>query len=73
MASDSDVLTTLQNGVQAINSLSRQLGNTFLTASVGSTGVGAGTITFSSSLASGFLTVTTSSGYQAKLALYPSS
>lgn len=71
MASLSDILVTLQNGVQAINNLSSRLVTAFITQT--STGTVAGTVTFTSSQASAFGTVTTSSGGQYKIALYPSS
>lgn len=59
----SDILSALQNGVRAINDLNQ----TFLTATqftspVSSIAPAAGTITFTSSQANGFISVTTSSG-----------
>lgn len=71
----SDVIATLQNGVQALNNLRVQLSTTFPQATSVSTAVRGtdGTITFNSSLATSFLAVTTSSGAVAYVALYPSS
>lgn len=60
-----DILSALQNGVNAIQSLNARLGTTFLqsgtvvSSAVATTG---STITFSSSQAAGFMAVTTSSG-----------
>lgn len=71
MASLSDILTALQNGVQAINGLPDRLATVFITQI--STGVVAGTVTFNSSQASAFGIATTSSGGTYKIALYPSS
>lgn len=74
-ASLSDVLAALQNGVVAINSLRTQLAAVFPQATTVSTAArgSAGTITYDSSLATGFLAVTTSSGFTGYVALYPSS
>lgn len=76
MASLSDILASLQNGVVAINNLRTQLSTTFPQASAVSTEARAaavGPVNFSSSSALGFLAVTTSSGFVGYVALYPSS
>jgi hypothetical protein len=71
----SDILAALQNGVSAVNRLTREIASTFPQGGTlsdqprGSDG----TITFDSSMASGFLAVTTSSGAVVYLATYPSS
>lgn len=66
-----DIMTTLQNGVQAIRSLTSQIADTFPQASaVSTTAPSTGTITFNSSQADGFLTVITSSGATFVVALY---
>jgi hypothetical protein len=74
-ASLSDIVAALQNGVSAVNRLARQIARTFpgAGATVTSSAPGVGDITFDSSLAVGFLAVTTSSGAVAYVALYPSS
>ena len=70
-ASLSDIYTALQNGVQAINGLRTQLSNIFPQATAFSTTAAtAGTITFTSSQATGFLSVVTSSGATVKVAVY---
>ena len=70
----SALVATGQNIVTGINNLSRQLTTFFPQASaVSSAAPSAGTITFGSSQASGFLAVTTSSGAVFRVALYPSS
>ena len=61
---------TLQNGVKAINDLSQALAAVFPQATTVSTSATVGAITFSSSLAVGFLTVQTSSGASYKVPLY---
>lgn len=72
----SDILSALQNGVNAVNNLNTRLQDTFLQqGTVVSTGSSAtvsanSTITFTSSQAAGFLTVTTSSGAPYYLVLY---
>ena len=67
----SDILAALQNGVQAVNNLSDQIAATFPQAAAVSTAAAtAGTITFTSSLAAGFLTVITSSGATYKIPLF---
>ena len=70
-ASLTDILATLQNGVTAINALPNRLATAFVTSV--STGAVVGTVTFTSSQASAFGLVTTSSGGAYKVALYPSS
>lgn len=67
----SEIMATLQNGVSAINQLTRQIANTFPQASaLSTTAPSTGTITFISSQAQTFLTITTSSGASYKVALY---
>jgi len=72
----SDILSAMQNGVRAIGDLQFQLTTTFLQqGTVISTGSSAtvsalSTITFTSSQAAGFMTVTTSSGAPYYLVLY---
>ena len=71
MASLDDLLTAMQNGVEAVNNLATQIRTTFPQASAVSTAAAtAGTITYTSSQAAGFLTVVTSSGATFKVALY---
>jgi len=65
-----DVLQTLQQGVQAINNLTIKIGTTFPQVAALSTSATVGTITFSSSQPSQFLTVITSSGGTYKTPLY---
>lgn len=73
MANITDLLTAMQNGVNAINSLNMRLTTTFLqqgvvvSSAVATTG---STITFTSSQASGFIAVTTSSGASYYLPVY---
>lgn len=71
----SDLIATLQNGVTAIYKLQQQLAATFPQATLVSTAArgSVGSITFSSSQAVGFLSVTTSSGFAGWVAIYPSS
>lgn len=70
-ASLSDLLSALQNGVQAIRGLNTTLGNVFPQATAYSTTAAtAGTITFTSSQATGFISVITSSGATVKVAVY---
>lgn len=67
----SELMSTLQNGVTAINNLSEQIASTFPQATALSTGVTlTGTITFTSSQAATFLTVITSSGATYYVPLY---
>lgn len=56
------ILSALQNGVTAINNLSNQIARTFPQATTASSIPPTGTITFTSSQAAGFMSVTTSSG-----------
>lgn len=65
-----DILASLQQGVQAINNLATQIATTFPQASALSTSATAGTATLTSSQPAAFLTVTTSSGATYKVALY---
>jgi hypothetical protein len=59
----SDILSALQNGVNAINRLNLTLGNIFPQASATTTTISsAGTITYTSSQAKIFITVLTSTG-----------
>lgn len=69
------LVATAQNAVNALYALQRQLQTTFPQATAVSTAVrgSVGTITFDSSQATGFLAVTTSSGFTGYVALYPSS
>ena len=69
-ASLTEILAALQNGVTAINNLSIQLTTFFPQATSVSTSATAGTITYTSSQAAGWLTVVTSSGKSYKVALY---
>jgi len=67
-----DILTSLQQGVQAINNLTIKIGTVFpqLTGNSTSGPATAGTITFSSSQAAGFSLVTLSSGVTVKVPYY---
>lgn len=66
-----DVLAALQNGVVAINKLNTTLQQIFPQATAFSTtAAAAGTITFTSSQATGFISVVTSSGATVKVATY---
>lgn len=71
----SDVVATLQGGVQAINRLRVQLESFFpQVTSVSTAARGSlGTITFTSSQATAFLAVETSSGFIGYVPIYPSS
>lgn len=73
MAGLSDLLSALQNGVIALNSVNKTLGTVFPGATAVSTTApsSVGAVTFTSSQAVGFISVTTSSGYTAKIPLYP--
>lgn len=63
MDSLTQILSALQNGVTAINNLASQLNNIFpQTTATSTASPAAGTITFNSSQAKQFITVTTSSG-----------
>lgn len=71
MASLADILTSLQQGVVAINQLNTTLGTIFPQATAYSTTAAtAGTVTFTSSQATGFISVVTSSGATVKVAVY---
>lgn len=73
MATSPDmILTVLQNGVTAINNLATVLGNIFPQTTATSTlaSTAAGTVTFTSSQARAFLSVTTSSGGVYEVPLY---
>lgn len=66
-----EILTALQNGVQAIQKVNTTLGTIFpQTTALSTTAAVAGTITFTSSQAVVFLSVTTSSGGIYKIPLY---
>lgn len=65
-----DLLQTMQQGVQAINNLTTQIRATFPQVAALSTSATVGTITFSSSQPSQFMTVITSSGATYKVPLY---
>lgn len=66
-----EIMATLQNGVSAINNLRKQIANTFPQASaLSTTAPSTGSITFNSSQAATFLTVTTSSGATYVVPLY---
>lgn len=68
-----DILQTLQQGVQALNNLTTQLTNSFPQVTTSSTSAPAalGSITFTSSEATGFLLVALSSGKTVKIPYYP--
>jgi len=68
----SDLLTAMQNGVIALNSVNKTLGAVFPGATALSTTApsSVGSIPFASSQPKGYLSVTTSSGYQGKIAVY---
>lgn len=65
-----ELMSTLQNGVEAINSLTTQISETFPQATALSTTAPTGTIVFNSSQAATFLTVITSSGATMYVPLY---
>ena len=69
----SDILGTLQQGVQAIQTLNTTIKAVFPQATTVSTAAPAtlGTVTFTSSEATGFLLVTLSSGPTVKMPFYP--
>ena len=72
MATSLDIiLSALQNGVTAINNLKTVINSVFPHTTASSSTVSAGTITFSSSLAAGFMIVQLSSGATVKVAVYP--
>jgi hypothetical protein len=68
-----DLLQTMQQGVQAMNNLTSTIKSIFpqVTGSSTSAPATAGTITFTSSEASLFILVTTSSGFTGKVPIYP--
>jgi hypothetical protein len=70
MASLSDILTSLQQGVQAVNNLTTQLKTSFPSVVATSTSATTGTATIASSEPALFGVVTTSSGGTYKVALY---
>jgi hypothetical protein len=70
MASLADILTSLQQGVQALNNLSTQIATTFPQAGALSTSATTGTATLTSSQPAAFLTVITSSGGTYKVPLF---
>jgi hypothetical protein len=68
-----DILSALQNGVQAVNNLGTKLENTFLQQGVvvsSAIATAGSTVTFTSSQAAGFIAVTTSSGAAYYLPVY---
>lgn len=74
MASLTEILTAIQNGVNAINDLKIQIRDSFPPiTTLSTTAPSAGTITFTSSQASAFGLVQTSSGGTYRIALLPSS
>ena len=69
--SPTDLLAAVQNAVVAINALNTTMGTIFPQATAYSTTAAtAGAITFSSSLATGFVSIVTSSGATVKVAVY---
>jgi hypothetical protein len=71
----SDILAALQNGVTALNGLRTQVRATFPQISEFSAAArgSVGAITFTSSQSTGFMAVTTSSGFTGYVPIYPSS
>ena len=65
-----DLLQTMQQGVQAINNLAIVIQNTFPQAGALSTSATAGALTLTSSQPAAFLTVETSSGGTYKVPLF---
>lgn len=65
-----DLLTTMQQGVVAINTLVTQIKNTFPQVAALSTSATTGSVSFNSSQPAQFLTVVTSSGGTYKTPLY---
>lgn len=67
-----DLLQTMQQGVQAINNLATQIGLVFPGVTAASTAgpSAAGTISYSSSLATGFMLIELSSGTTVKVPFY---
>lgn len=68
-----DLLQTMQQGVQAINNLTIKIGTVFPQATTSSTSAPAavGTVTFTSSQATGFMLIALSSGTTVKIPFYP--
>jgi hypothetical protein len=68
-----DLLTSLQQAVQALQTINTTLTTRFLSVTAASTSAPSttGTITFTSSEASGFLLTTTASGATVKVPFYP--
>jgi hypothetical protein len=68
-----DLLQTMQQGVQAINNLKTAISSVFpqITSTSTSAPATVGTVTFTSSQASYFMLVTTSSGFTGKVPIYP--
>jgi len=66
------ILQTLQQGVQAINNLATQIGVIFPSVTAASTAgpSAVGTISYSSSLATGFMLIELSSGVTVKVPFY---
>lgn len=74
MASVTDLLTAMLNGVQAIEDLTIQIRDSFPSiTTLSSVAPTAGAVTYSSSLVSAFGLVQTSSGGTYRIALLPSS
>ncbi len=74
MASLTDILAALQNGVSAISDLRLQLRDSFPSiTTLSTTAPAAGTLTYSSSQVTAFGLVQTSSGGTYRIALLPSS
>jgi hypothetical protein len=70
----SEIFAALQNSVVAINRVRQQVAATFpRMGTVTSSAPAVGAVTFTSSQATGFLSVTTSSGYVGWIPTYPSS
>lgn len=70
-----DILAALQNGVTAIQTLTKQIATTFPVQVGAITTVAPSTVggtVFTSSEAAAFMTVTASSGYAYRIPLYPS-
>lgn len=68
-----DILQSLQQGVQAVNNLRSTISTVFpqITSTSTSAPATAGTVTYTSSQASFFMLVTTSSGFTGKVPIYP--
>jgi hypothetical protein len=67
-----DILQTMQQGVQAINNLATQIGLVFPSVTAASTAgpSAVGAISYSSSLATGFMLIELSSGTTVKVPFY---